>query len=519
MDADRQRRRIRPRPPRGRRRARLDRPRPRASARPRRPRHDRLRAARASTRRFIALSAINRLLAAATRVRRRRTGAGRGPTRAGRRRARRAARSARRRRTPRGSGRGRPAARGRRQRGRESSSAAVRASESRATPAGSPRSRAARPRSTAAAIRCPVPWSSACAGSTPGVPSGAAQAAAIPLATCTSESNPRRCAHGPSCPHALSDTQIRCGCRSSSSKRSSAPGRYPVSSTSAPASSASRRSASARSSSALRLPGPVSRCAAGSSGSPGGSTRSTSAPNAASVRPATGPAITRVRSSTRTPEAGRTALAPPRTRSCSASGRTTADSTRPGVARPAGPGTTPRTCPPFRTAAPAGCSAHSDSVRRAAAHPPASTTAVSSSTALSDRARGLELRRVFLDAQCTAQRRLVMRVVGVRPRPAATGTPHHPRQRREPRAGRRTAAARMPLGGEAQRHVLGRQRHHGPAEAAPSGELRRGQQRRGDGVHRQPVDVERPAEPGPAVRDLDAVHYGERRSERHEPSG
>ncbi|SLH97901.1 Uncharacterised protein [Mycobacteroides abscessus subsp. abscessus] len=42
----------------------------------------------------------------------------------------------------------------------------------------------------------------------------------------------------------------------------------------------------------------------GSSGSHGGSTRSTSAPSSASVRVATGPATTRVRSSTRTPRSG-----------------------------------------------------------------------------------------------------------------------------------------------------------------------------------------------------------------------
>ncbi|PRY38245.1 hypothetical protein CLV43_109466 [Umezawaea tangerina] len=49
-------------------------------------------------------------------------------------------------------------------------------------------------------------------------------------------------------------------------------------------------------------------CASGDSGRFGESTRSTSAPGSANVHVATGPAITLVRSSTRTPSAGSSAL-------------------------------------------------------------------------------------------------------------------------------------------------------------------------------------------------------------------
>ncbi|CPU48403.1 Uncharacterised protein [Mycobacteroides abscessus] len=87
--------------------------------------------------------------------------------------------------------------------------------------------------------------------------------------------------------------------------RVNAAGRYPDITTSASASSASIRSrcaASAKSEIALRLPKPVSRYWSTSSGFEGGSTRNTSAPRSARNRVATGPAITRVRSKTLTPE-------------------------------------------------------------------------------------------------------------------------------------------------------------------------------------------------------------------------
>ena len=88
-----------------------------------------------------------------------------------------------------------------------------------------------------------------------------------------------------------------------------APGRRPCTTTSAPATSSSERgpgrAAAVRSSAAHRLPGVTTGTMAATSANPGGSRRRTSAPWAARNRVQTGPAMTRVRSSTLTPASGR----------------------------------------------------------------------------------------------------------------------------------------------------------------------------------------------------------------------
>lgn len=89
-------------------------------------------------------------------------------------------------------------------------------------------------------------WSSACTGSAPGAASTVAgrTVSAMPVAACTSESKPRRVPHGPLSPQAESPTHTRCACRSASASgckpnASSAPGRWPQTTTSARRSSAS----------------------------------------------------------------------------------------------------------------------------------------------------------------------------------------------------------------------------------------------------------------------------------------
>src|SRR6185312_4329690 len=85
------------------------------------------------------------------------------------------------------------------------SHSAVRASDSRACHA-PPSARCRRTASrAAAAANQPVAWSSAWAGSGC-VSSPAAHGEAMPVASWTRLSKPRRVAHGPVCPHALMDT-------------------------------------------------------------------------------------------------------------------------------------------------------------------------------------------------------------------------------------------------------------------------------------------------------------------------
>src|ERR1019366_6838154 len=67
-----------------------------------------------------------------------------------------------------------------------------------------------------AAARYLVASSSACAGSSPGLPL-APSASAMPVGHWTTESKPRRAAHGPVVPHADRATPQRCGCRSTRS--------------------------------------------------------------------------------------------------------------------------------------------------------------------------------------------------------------------------------------------------------------------------------------------------------------
>ena len=197
-------------------------------------------------------------------------------------------------------------------------------------------------------------WSSACAGSAPGRRPSGDSIIAIPLAACTMLSNPRRPDHGPAAPQADSDAMTSDGWAATRASIGRDPGRYPCTSTSACDTSSANRS-DRTSSRAVRFPAPPSRCCHSISGSAGGSIRSTSAPQSARVRVATGPAITRVRSSTRALATGRGAPAP--------RGDTASRGSDP-------------------TTDPCGCAAHCCCVRTAAAMPPPPTMSSSASSAV-----------------------------------------------------------------------------------------------------------------------------------------
>ena len=195
------------------------------------------------------------------------------------------------------------------------SSAAVRARERNACEPLPPRRRSRSPATAAAAISQPVAWSSACTGSGTGRSAPATRIPALGDAGRHLHERVEPAAAGPRPAPPVGGErdldQARAGCpgarrrraRSRRARRGGSRARA------RPRRRAGRRAARAPPASARRcgsasLPSVMSGTTAGSSQS-GGSTRSTVAPSAASALVATGPASTRVRSSTRTPASGR----------------------------------------------------------------------------------------------------------------------------------------------------------------------------------------------------------------------
>ena len=170
------------------------------------------------------------------------------------------------------------------------------------------------------------------------------------------------------------------------------------------------------------MPGSMSQAWSGISGRWGASRRSTSAPCTARVRVATGPAITRVRSSTRSRRRGAGRARGPRSR-CSTSGG-------------GGPATA-RHCASVRTAAPT---------------PPAACSAVSSSTASRS---AMAARASLIRAAEHPQRGLaVPRVVGVQPQPAV-GRPVERGERVERAAARTAVPAHVPFAADGDGELPG----------------------------------------------------------------
>ena len=526
VDADRQRRRLRPRAPRRGRRARLDRPSPRAPARPGRPRHDRLRARRpAPSGRFFRLSLNDQPLAVARPPRRGRTGAGRGPRRAARRRARRAGRSARRRRTRPGSGPGPRARAPSSRRGRASSSAAVRASESRAAAdrlaalaggqAAQRRGGHQVPRAVVQRLRGEHARRAVGRGARGRDPARDLHERVEPAPP-----GPRPLVP----PSAERDVdQVRVALHQPEAVERPGPvarQQHVGAGQQRLARARRRRGRAARCACPARCPGAPPAAPAAPAGRPAAPPR----PSAASVRPATGPAITRVRSSTRTPEPAGSARATAspqlfglRPNNCGRRGRSAAR----WPARPE-PEPPPVHARRSRRRRPRDGRPTRPRVRSAAAQPPARHDRLLELHRAAARARRPRAPPTpSLDAAVRA---------AARPRgagswrasaPSRHRQPHHPRQRREPRPGRLAAHPRMALGGEAQPpRARPTQRHRRPPEPARFGAAPPPPAAPTRPLHRQPVDVQRPAEPGAAVADLDPRRaHGESRSERQAPSG
>ena len=308
---------------------------------------------------------------------------------------------------------------------RPSNHAAVPVRESRTCrPVPSARARAGRPRRAGT----PSPWSSAWAGRTPGgrPAPGRARRSRTGLDQAVEPAPPRPRVVVQ--PHARSSATTRPGRRSSSAAapspwRSSAPGRYPVTTTSAASPAAPRRSARSAGSSRSSRVRPLAEAGvdvgadvlrAARARRPA-ARRRRAAPR---VRVATGPASTRVRSSTRTPSAGRVAVPPRRRR---AGARRTGRDQRHRRGRPGREPPRPRARPPRR---PASCT---------------STAARSATRRTAGRQVGVVAG--LRDPERGEQPRPVVRVVRVRAHPAVGRLPEA-RQRREQRG----SAGRPPAG-------------------------------------------------------------------------
>ena len=207
----------------------------------------------------------------------------------------------------------------------------------------------------------------------PGTAGGAARPRARPAPATRSRSpTARGCrsrAAAPTAPHARTRISTHTRCLGAASpahaarRAASAPGRYDCRNTSASCASAcsvSMPAASRRSIHVERLPRPVSITSGAMFGRCGPLTSSVCAPCDASVRPATGPAMMRVRSSTRTPVSGWAASPRPIGSTGASPIRSISNSGSDAIAR--------------------ACSsdAHSSGVLINAAHSPASASAVSS---------------------------------------------------------------------------------------------------------------------------------------------